>query len=401
MEQKIKLPKSPHQPTNMSVSGDEMSTRSTLANVVEDDLIELPEGMILGENGRPAFAGTDSRCLDFFFKMVPDLPREDLLRMLPECWEEDCSTTLALIFNIGNVRGGKQDKTNFYRAMLWLWEEHPETFLLNLKQIPEHTSIKCVLDLLMYIIHKNQDSRFSLEGAILAATNHSELRAAIRSSTKQERRQARRARQAAVKQEFASACGGLEVRDLRKARPNLSKTAARVAAGACVYCGDQGHWKEHCPSSRENRPPRPRWAEEGEEEEELDLESAVYVGRAGPSQMARMLRQLSIQRNDLPKPTLPGAASAERRRSERRSASPPTTMMARGCKATTRWYGVTAWRSAGLAEEFRAFIVERDRAYAAKAKAAAKAGRAGYHRRHKPRKYPTTRHQDAQHCNLR
>eukprot|EP00961_Rhodomonas_salina_P142633 1920219-Rhodomonas_salina.1 len=60
--------------------------------------------MIFGEKGRPAFAATDSRCLDFFFNVVPDLPRASLLTMLQECWAEDCDTTLALVFNTGNVR---------------------------------------------------------------------------------------------------------------------------------------------------------------------------------------------------------------------------------------------------------------------------------------------------------
>eukprot|EP00961_Rhodomonas_salina_P153358 2064489-Rhodomonas_salina.1 len=80
---------------------------------------------------------------------------------------------------------------------------------------------------------------------------------------KAERRQARRARQASVKQEFASAVGVDDVRELRGPKANLAKSDARVARGACVFCGQGGHWKKECMLTKENRPFDPVRARRG------------------------------------------------------------------------------------------------------------------------------------------
>ena len=115
--------------------------------------IEGPRPRILGENNCPAFSKTDSPCTDLFFSIVPGSSRESLDTKLPDAWNDDPDLTLKIIFNFGNVRkdgGGKQDPINFCRAMIWLWKNHPKTLMLNLEQIPEHASLKMLLDIFNY-----------------------------------------------------------------------------------------------------------------------------------------------------------------------------------------------------------------------------------------------------------
>jgi len=110
-----------------------------------------------GENGRVCCA-TTSPCVDFFFMVTPSTSEQELLEYLSDAWEECPRTALQLIFNLGNVRqggGGKQDRTNFFRALMWLWREHADAFLVNVEEIHAHGSLQCLVDVFMYIVHEN------------------------------------------------------------------------------------------------------------------------------------------------------------------------------------------------------------------------------------------------------
>ena len=104
-----------------------------MTSAKEVEIQGLPKNMILGENNRPAFVNTDSACLDLFFSAVPGTDVEEVQKMLESAWNENPQLALRIIFNLGNVRGGKQDRVNYYRALSWLYERYPSTFLLNLK----------------------------------------------------------------------------------------------------------------------------------------------------------------------------------------------------------------------------------------------------------------------------
>ena len=100
------------------------------------------------ENGAPTFVASGRACLDLYFDSVPGIGEEHLKDLLGSAWAEDATTTTRLIFQLGDPRKGKSDKPNFYRAMMWLWQHHPETFLQNLQFIPQHCYYKALLDLL-------------------------------------------------------------------------------------------------------------------------------------------------------------------------------------------------------------------------------------------------------------
>ncbi|KAJ1493147.1 hypothetical protein T484DRAFT_1769336 [Baffinella frigidus] len=170
--------------------------------------LPLPVGMVLGENQRPAFEATDSAALNFFFSVVPDVEGDELLRLLEAAWNEDAPTALRLIFQTGNVReGGKMDRDNFHRCLLWLWEHKPETVLLNLRAIPTHTCLKDLLSLLTFAMHSQAsgDPALALEGALAGKRKAKEHKAAIRSkAVKRQRRVARRDRRLSLKEAFAA-----------------------------------------------------------------------------------------------------------------------------------------------------------------------------------------------------
>ncbi len=133
---------------------------------------------------------------------------------------EDSLTCLKIIFNLGNVRkdgGGKQDRRNFYQSLLWLWRKHPENVLANIRLLHQHASLKCLLNVFMYIVHLEKDSVeklegeaaaaasvYSLSGQAAAAGRHKAAKASIRSKkTKKDRRESRKARRVILWAEFA------------------------------------------------------------------------------------------------------------------------------------------------------------------------------------------------------
>lgn len=181
-----------------------------MTSAKEVEIQGLPKNMILGENNRPAFVNTDSACLDLFFSAVPGTDVEEVQKMLESAWNENPQLALRIIFNLGNVRGGKQDRVNYYRALSWLYERYPSTFLLNLKEIPKHSCLKCLLNLLMFFTHPDSD-RYGLEGSIRSLEERIQYMASLRYNGR-ERKEARRYRQLQLRQEFAQSLGSLEMK---------------------------------------------------------------------------------------------------------------------------------------------------------------------------------------------
>ena len=99
--------------------------------------------------------------------------------------------------------GGKMDRDNFHRCMVWLWEHKPETLLLNVRAIPTHTCLKDFLSLLTFAMHARASGEpaLAIEGALAGKRKATEHKAAIRTKTgKRQRRVARRARRLSLKE---------------------------------------------------------------------------------------------------------------------------------------------------------------------------------------------------------
>lgn len=109
--------------------------------------------MGLTENLSPTFLSTGNPCLDFFFHIVPDTPREILIARLELAWAHDPLIALKLICNLRGVRGtGKSDKEGFYTAALWLHSYHPKTLAGNVKALAEFGYFKDFLEILYRIL---------------------------------------------------------------------------------------------------------------------------------------------------------------------------------------------------------------------------------------------------------
>ncbi|XP_051128065.1 uncharacterized protein LOC127249355 [Andrographis paniculata] len=109
--------------------------------------------MTYTENMSATYKSSGNPCLDFFFHVVPDTPRDSVVDRLKLAWEHDSATTLKLICNLRGVRGtGKSDKENFYTAALWLHENHPKTLACNLRSIAQFGYLKDLPEILFRLI---------------------------------------------------------------------------------------------------------------------------------------------------------------------------------------------------------------------------------------------------------
>ncbi|GAB5364280.1 hypothetical protein AAMO2058_000956200 [Amorphochlora amoebiformis] len=123
------------------------------------ELLDSTSGLTRTENMAVTWRSTKSPCLDFFFDTLPNVHEDEVFGMLKKAWNENPHTALKLIFQLGDVRMGKCDRRNYYRSLLWLFRNYPKTFLKNAQYIPRHTCLKCLLNMLMYILHEDSALR--------------------------------------------------------------------------------------------------------------------------------------------------------------------------------------------------------------------------------------------------
>eukprot|EP00961_Rhodomonas_salina_P115166 1550137-Rhodomonas_salina.1 len=114
-------------------------------------------------------------CFKLFSFAGPQMPTPRLHALCAAVWNEEPALCLALIFWMGSVDAASEERESnecgedkgrermqrftFYRAMLWLFNTHPETFLLNVCFVPVHASLGALLDLLMFTFHQDGKSK--------------------------------------------------------------------------------------------------------------------------------------------------------------------------------------------------------------------------------------------------
>ncbi|WVN85051.1 uncharacterized protein L203_100193 [Cryptococcus depauperatus CBS 7841] len=84
------------------------------------------------EKGALAYKSTSSHLVDLFFDFSPGIKPERLFELLEDSWKEDSLATLKIIFHARSIHEGKGFKDGYFRAVGWLWQTHPRTFLENL-----------------------------------------------------------------------------------------------------------------------------------------------------------------------------------------------------------------------------------------------------------------------------
>jgi hypothetical protein len=146
-----------HQQQLHSANTSKMSS-SKFVNAL-DSLQTRLNGLVLGENGMPSHASTSSALLDLFFKLVRNLPEEDLkdkvsaLLTIVRTTEDAnlLADLFVLMFQTRDCRGGKGEKMLFNKLLLELYKEYPETVISLLGEIPNYGYYKDFLILLVLI----------------------------------------------------------------------------------------------------------------------------------------------------------------------------------------------------------------------------------------------------------
>lgn len=146
-----------HQQQLLSANTSKMSASKFVSAL--DSLQTRLNGMVLGGNGMPSHASTSSALLDLFFKLVRNLPEEDLkdkvstiLTIVRTTRDSHLLVDLfVLMFQTRDCRGGKGEKMLFNKLLLELYKEYPETVISLLGEIPNYGYYKDFLILLEMI----------------------------------------------------------------------------------------------------------------------------------------------------------------------------------------------------------------------------------------------------------
>lgn len=111
-------------------------------------------------NGALSHEKTGNRLLDFYYKVLRQTSKENVIDLLSKSWEIDPKNTFKLIFQLRDCRGGKGERRAFQWCIEWLMANgHSEWVLLNLKNIPEFGSFK---DLVFLMDSKNNEVPYDI-----------------------------------------------------------------------------------------------------------------------------------------------------------------------------------------------------------------------------------------------
>lgn len=172
MSMNVQPAKNSDSESDKTISRTTSETGSGSTEEVHVDPAALPEGMLVGENGSPAFSSSLSACVDLFFGVVPSVSEEGLERLLERAWEESPTTCVKIIFHTGACHsgkghgkekaeggppGGKSDRVNFLRALLWLYRKDPATLVANMGAVARFGCLKTVLDVLVEVVHDREE----------------------------------------------------------------------------------------------------------------------------------------------------------------------------------------------------------------------------------------------------
>jgi hypothetical protein len=141
--------------SNLYTANTEMSANNKFVRAF-DAFKDHLNGLVNGENDMPEHISTQSALLDLFFKLVRNLPEESLKEKVSAILTvirttEDANLLadlFVLMFQTRDCRGGKGERMLFYRLLLELYKEYPETVILLLSEVPQYGYYKDFLILL-------------------------------------------------------------------------------------------------------------------------------------------------------------------------------------------------------------------------------------------------------------
>lgn len=125
-------------------------------------------------NGALSYDTTGDGLLNLYFALVRGLAEERLHALLEDAWAESPLSTLKILFNLRDCRGGKGEKQLFFLAMRWLHKKDEEIFYKNWDWIPFYGSWKD------YLVLGIDPSRIASTFALQLATDAEELKSGVR-----------------------------------------------------------------------------------------------------------------------------------------------------------------------------------------------------------------------------
>ncbi|KAJ1464676.1 hypothetical protein T484DRAFT_1757924, partial [Baffinella frigidus] len=139
---------------SLRIFGTPGDTEDVFMSADSGDVSMLEPGLMYEDNGRPQLISSGDACLDLFGTWVPSSNTGSVEEKLQLAWDENDLLTLKIIFHKGNVRdGGSGDFLNFIRGYMWLFRNHPETALENVKYIPQNSSLQTLLLLTKFLMY--------------------------------------------------------------------------------------------------------------------------------------------------------------------------------------------------------------------------------------------------------
>lgn len=84
------------------------------------------------ENGDDALISTQNPLVDLFYELKEKFVADQMEQTLAQAWDHDALATLKVLWNARSIHLGKGTRPGAYRALGWLYQHHPQTFIANL-----------------------------------------------------------------------------------------------------------------------------------------------------------------------------------------------------------------------------------------------------------------------------
>ena len=123
----------------------ECETSTSFPNALLNGLNDLA----FTANGDVTNANTQDACVDFFFGVKEMTSASRINELVAAAWKQSPIDTLKLIFYLLDVRDGKSCNKEAITALLWLFKEDQNTFILNLKQVGTFGCYRDLMNLLV------------------------------------------------------------------------------------------------------------------------------------------------------------------------------------------------------------------------------------------------------------
>src|SRR5258708_1979381 len=106
----------------------------------------------LTENKSATYGTSADPRVDFFFHITEDAQKDNTLKLLRKEWKCDPLDTLKLVAYLRDCRNGKGIRNQYHTCLTYLFDNHFQTLMANMKQLVSFGYWKDPLLLLMVLL---------------------------------------------------------------------------------------------------------------------------------------------------------------------------------------------------------------------------------------------------------